>query len=267
MSKTKTEHILSALDSRHYKIGYTPPPEEIIFRIESSTIGTLGNFVTFSGLAKAGKSTFLSSTIASCFHQYQNLYGIQLRPLTARNRVCYFDTESGETDFYRQLDRIKKQAQINNLPYNFNAFAVREDSPDIIREYIEAYLQLYPNCSVLIVDGLLDILNNFNDEIESKKTIQWLKRITKIYNILLIGVIHLARRESQLLGHFGSMLERYSQSVLEVSKDFESGIIVLKPKLMRSDKDFTPIALNWTADGFEKCLPPAPPEMKKAARK
>jgi hypothetical protein len=113
----------------------------------------------------------------------------------------------------------------------------------------------------------LDILNNFNDEVESKKTIQWLKMITKVYNILLIGVIHLARRESQLLGHFGSMLERYSQTVLEVSKDYESGIIVLKAKLMRSDKDFTPIALNWTKDGFEKCLPPAPPEMKKAARK
>lgn len=265
--ENKTDNILSVLQSRHYKQNYTPPPEDIIFQIENSTVGTLGNFVTFSGLAKAGKSTFLSSTIASCFHRYQNLYGIQLRPISNRPRVCYFDTESGESDFYKQLDKIKMQAKIKSLPDNFNAFAVREDNPEKIRQYIEAYLQVYPDCSVLIVDGLLDILNNFNDEVESKKTIQWLKMITKVYNILLIGVIHLARRESQLLGHFGSMLERYSQTVLEVSKDYDSGIIVLKAKLMRSDKDFTPIALNWTKDGFEKCLPPAPPEMKKAARK
>jgi hypothetical protein len=260
-------NILDLLQQRSFKKGYTPPAEEVVFAIEDKTIGTLGNFVTFSGLAKAGKSTFLSSTIASAFHAYQNLYGISLRPPGNRKRICYFDTESGESDFYRQLDKVKKQAKIYEFSDNFNAFAVREDSPEMIRQYVEAYLQVFADCSIVIIDGLLDILSNFNDEIESKRTIQWLKMITKVHNVLIIGVIHLARRESQLLGHFGSMLERYSQTVLEVAKDYESGIIVLKPKLMRSDKDFTPIALNWTETGFEKCLPPAPAEMKKAAKK
>lgn len=264
----KEVNYLNLLQSRHYKINYTPLPEDIIFKIDDSTIGTIGNFVTFSGLAKAGKSTFLSSTIASVFHQYKNIYGIQLRPLENRKRVAYFDTESGESDFYKQLAKIKTQAKISDFPETFNAFSVREDNPDTIRIFIETYLQFYKDCSVVIIDGFLDIMYNFNDEIESKKTITWLKMITKVYNVLVIGVIHLARRESQLLGHFGSMLERYSQSVLEVSKDYDSGVIVLKPKLMRSDKDFTPIALNWLPHGgFEKCIPPAQNESKKGSRK
>lgn len=265
--KDQKASVLQLLEQRHYKKGYTPPAEDIIFSIDDKTIGTLGNFVTFSGLAKAGKSTFLSSTIASLYHKWNNCYGIALRPPYNRQRIGYFDTESAESDFYRQLDKIKKQAVIQEFPDTFNAFAVREDSPEMIRQYVEIYLQNFPDCSIVVIDGLLDILANFNDEIESKKTIQWLKMVTKVYNVLIIGVIHLARRESQLLGHFGSMLERYSQTVLEVAKDYDSGVIVLKPKLMRSDKDFTPIGLSWTESGFEKCIPPQPVDTKKAAKK
>lgn len=255
------------LQSRHFVPNYTPPQEEVLFRIDGRVVGTLGNFVTFSGLAKAGKSTFLSSTIASTYQSYRSLYGIELRPCEQRSTVAYFDTESSMYDFYRQLAKIKIQAQIGEFPQSFNAFMVRDDEPATIRELIEAYLNLTPQCSILIIDGLLDILENFNDEVESKRTIQWLKRITKQYNVLIIGVIHLNRKDNALLGHYGSMLERYSQTVLEVIKHADSGIIEMKPKLMRSDKDFMSIALNWVGNGFEKCIPPQPTETKKAAKK
>lgn len=265
--KTAPIDYAGLLQSRHFVPNYTPPQEEVLFRIDGRVVGTLGNFVTFSGLAKAGKSTFLSSTIASAFHSYRDLYGIQLRPCEQRPVIGYFDTESSMYDFYRQLGKIKIQANIVDLPQSFNAFMVRDDEPKMIRDLIEAYLVLTPTCSILIVDGLLDIIDNFNDEIESKRTIQWLKRITKQYNVLLIGVIHLNRKDNALLGHYGSMLERYSQTVLEVVKDKETGIIEMKPKLMRSDKDFMSIALNWVGNGFEKCLPPQPAENKKGTKK
>lgn len=254
------------LKQRSFVRNYAPPQEEVLLRIDSRVVGTLGNFVTFSGQAKAGKSTFLSSTIASAYNSFKSLYSIELRPVENRPVIAYWDTESSQFDFYRQLEKIKIQATIAELPKTFNAFCVREDEPKLIRQLIEEYLKLTPQCSILIVDGLLDTLDNFNDEIESKKTINWLKYLTKTYNILLIGVIHLSRKDNVLLGHFGSMLERYSQTVLEVVKDKETGIIEMKPKYMRSDKDFMSICLNWTQYGFEKCLPPAPPEMKKRAK-
>lgn len=254
----KVSDIFKMLEARHYKKGYTPAAEQIALKIDNRVIGTIGNFVTFSGLAKAGKSTFISSTIASAMHIDKNLYGISLRPSEERETICYIDTESSEYDFYKNLDKIKVQANINELPWNFNAYSVREDDPGTIRMLIEEYLKGFPRCSIMIIDGLLDINSNFNDEIESKKTITWLKKITKIYNVLIIGVIHLARKDQQLLGHFGSMLERYSQSVLEVRKDQETGILQLFPKYLRSDKDFMPIAINWVGNGFEKCMPPTP---------
>jgi len=253
----KAADIFKMLEARHFKNGYSPPEEQIALKIDNRVIGTIGNFVTFSGNAKAGKSTFISSTIASAMHIDNNLYGITLRPDVDRNTICYFDTESSEYDFYKNLEKIKVQANINEFPWNFNAYAVREDDPATIRFLIEEYLKGFPRCSILVIDGFLDINNNFNDEIESKKTITWLKKITKIYNVLIIGVIHLARKDQLLLGHFGAMLERYSQSVLEVKKDQETGILQLFPKLLRSDRDFLPIAINWVGNGFERCMPPA----------
>lgn len=259
--------IVQMLEERHFKENYTPDKEQVLFKIDNKVIGTLGNFVTFSGLAKAGKSTFLSSTIASAFYKFENLYGLELKPLPNRPVIAYFDTESSEYDFYRTIEKIKLQAEVENFGYKFNAFQMREDSPDTIRILIEKYLEAFPLCSILIIDGLLDILNNFNDEVESKRTIQFLKYLTKKYNILLIGVIHLARKEQGgLLGHYGAFLERYSQSVLQVEKHFETGILQLKPKFLRSDKDFLPICLNWTPYGFEKCLPPTE-ETKKGPKK
>ena len=59
------------------------------------------------------------------------------------------------------------------------------------------------------------------------------------------------------------MLERYSQSVLEVVKDRELDIIELRAKYLRSDKDFNPIAVRWTERGFERTVSIPVQEIKK----
>ena len=71
---------------------------------------------------------------------------------------------------------------------------------------------------------MLDLIHNFNDEVESKMLIEWLKFLTNEYNVLIIGVVHLGKRDNHTLGHFGSMVDRYAQSVVEVVKDKENDI-------------------------------------------
>lgn len=256
--------LMDLLSSRHYKQNYTPEKEQITLTIDGKTIATRNSFITFSGLAKAGKSNFLSNMISSAYIWNNNILDMSLKPTEDAPYMAYFDTESSEYDWYRMLDKIKNQANIPELPVTFNAYNVRQDSPEVIRELIEFYLKsMNGKCSIVIIDGYLDIINDFNDNIESKKIIQWLKYITKEYNVTVIGVIHLARKENGLLGHFGSMLERYSQSVLEVVKDRELDIIELRAKYLRSDKDFNPIAVRWTERGFERTVSIPVQEIKK----
>jgi hypothetical protein len=256
INKSITE-INDRLLLRHYKRDYVPAKEDVVLVIGGKKCGTLQNFVTFTGHAKSGKSTYLAGTIARALSFDAKIRSIDLVLPEKRRKLCLFDTEQSEHDFYASLDKIKRMACIDVLPERFNAFAVREDDTDVIKQMIEVYLINNPDCSVLIIDGLLDCIDNFNDEKESKKLIQWLKYITKKYNVLVIGVIHLTKKDNNTLGHLGSALDRYSQSVVEISKDVESGTMIMQPRLMRSDLEFDTLAITYRSGDYVECLPPA----------
>ena len=230
------------LEKRKYNPNYIPSKENIIFTIQDKHIGSLQNFIIFSGLPKAGKSTFICAMISSVFNTY-DIFSMKLHTPHNRAKICLIDTESSDYDFYRTINKIKGFAEINDLPPNFDAFQVREDSSNAIKQMIERYLELNRDCAILIVDGLLDLLVNYNDEKESSLLTKWLKKITKHYNILLISVLHQSKSNLATTGHIGSASDRFAQSTLDITKDKDKNIYVLSSRFMRSDSDFEPITL------------------------
>jgi GTP-binding protein EngB required for normal cell division len=230
------------LEKRKYNPNYIPSKENIIFTIQDKHIGSLQNFIIFSGLPKAGKSTFICAMISSVFNTY-DIFSMKLHTPQNRAKICLIDTESSDYDFYRTINKIKGFADINDLPGNFDAFQVREDSSNAIKQMIERYLELNRDCAILIVDGLLDLLVNYNDEKESSLLTKWLKKITKHYNILLISVLHQSKSNLATTGHIGSASDRFAQSTLDITKDKDKNTYVLSSRFMRSDSDFEPITL------------------------
>ena len=193
-------------------------------------------------VTKAGKSTFICAMISSVFNTY-DIFTMKLHTPQNRAKVCLIDTESSDYDFYRTINKIKGFAEISDLPPYFDAFQVREDSSNAIKQMIERYLELNLDCSILIVDGLLDLLVNYNDEKESSLLTSWLKKITKHYNILLISVLHQSKSNLMTTGHIGSASDRFAQSTLDITKDKDKNTYVLSSRFMRSDSDFEPITL------------------------
>lgn len=232
---------------RSYLRDHIPSDEQILLKIGGNNVGSLQNYVIISGLPKSGKSTFTTSIVASSFNTY-DIFDIKLQTLPERRKVCYIDTESSEHDFYSHMNRIKKIAQLNVLPTTFDAFGLRKDDPSQIKNMIDAYLENNKDCCVVIIDGLLDLCMNYNDEIECRKVVNWLKHITTVYNLLVIGILHTGKRDGQTLGHLGSNTDRWAQSTLEVKKDLE-GCFELTPRFLRSSKDFDPIKIKY--DEFE----------------
>lgn len=264
MLDTKREQIKQLLSVRHFVPNYKPSPEQIVFKIRGMTCGTLQNFTCFVGLPKAGKSTFLNGLIASPYSSWKELFQMKLETPPGRPFVAYFDTESAEWDFYNNLERIKSLTKDKILPGHLNAYAVREDEPEVIKAMIEIYCEMNPMCSVIIIDGLLDLLMNFNDERESKMLVIWLKKITKQFNILIIGVVHLGKKDNNTLGHFGSMVDRYAQSVISIERDKENNLFLMKSKLLRASPDFDDVAIQFDGKTYVECQPPAPqPQTKK----
>lgn len=263
MSKEKPNFI-SLLDKLHYKQNYIPNPEHVALKIGYEIVGTLGNFIVYAGLPKSGKSTFINAAIASLITNKELFNHSLSLGNKKKKKLGYFDTESSESDFYNNIERIKFIGRGTALPDDINIFSLREYGPTEIRELIEFYIITFKP-QIVVIDGLLDIIDNFNDERESKNIINWLKKITSEHNILIIGVIHLGKKDNHTLGHFGAMIDRYAQSVLEVKRDYENNIYTLTPRYLRSAKNwFKEFSYQWTGNDYVECTTPEPPQKKRA---
>lgn len=251
MAGNKIVDIEKILLDRQFDPDKKPPPEKIVFSIQDHCIGSRGNFICLSGLPKAGKSTFINAIIASSMTQH-NLYGMKLN---CDGNFAYFDTESSQSDFYKNMQRIRHFAGYVEFPQNFKAYNTRIDPYEFQRAIIEKYIELH-RPSVLVIDGFLDLIRNYNDESESRYLMDWLKKTTAEHNMLIIGCIHIGKKDGHTLGHFGSMLDRYAQSVLEIVRDYENDLYLLKPKMLRSAGFFETIALMRTGSDFVQVKAP-----------
>jgi len=239
-----TNEIHEKLKIRKYINGYKPQAEQILFTIDGKNIGTTQSFVTFQGAVKSGKSTFITSVVASAFTTW-DIFTCKLVFPANRKRLCYVDTESSDYDYYRVLERIRQQIITDFLPHNFDSFLFREDSPNDIKEMVEAYLQENKDCSIIVLDGVLDLIQDYNNVEQSFFLIQWLKKITKKFDLLVLLVLHLGKKDQNSLGHIGSYLDRKSQSVLKIEKNKENNTLNLSPQFLRSSEDFNPVSIMY----------------------
>ena len=202
----------------------TPVPmDNIYLAIGQNIIGSTGNFVALTGLPGASKSTFIAAIIASAVSGGEVLNFKALVSYENKNRVCLFDTEQLGYDLHRKIGIIKTLAKRQNIFENFDLFSVVDHDADTILKLILTYLNNTPECAILIIDGLLDLANGmFNDEKASTTLIRKIRKIARKYDILIIVVLHLGKKDNTALGHLGSASTRYCQSELEIVKNKDS---------------------------------------------
>lgn len=246
--KPTTDQLLQA---RRYDPQKQPPTEQFILTIGGKKIGSLQNLVTITGKQKNGKSRYVAAVIASGLAN-KEIFEIRLRLPEKRTRIALFDTEQSEYDFYKQINTIKQLAGLDHLPENFDAYNTREDDPYTTLQMLTRYLHTNPDCSLIFFDGLLDLLISFNDERDSKKLINIIKKMTKQNNCLLVGVLHRGKGNDLTLGHLGSMADRVAQSVLKVEKNKERNTFCLSSEFLRSDEDFTPIEIMRSGNEWQQ---------------
>jgi len=236
---------IPALGERAFSPTYVPDPEQKIITVNEKLVGTLCNYVIYSGLPKTGKSTYVGALIASAFTPWA-IYGQKLHLPETRRRVALFDTESAPYDLYKARERIRREIDVSEIPERLDIFSLREDPPRIIREFIEQYLKATPECAVAVIDGLLDLCMDYNDVLETREIATYLKRVTKIYDVCLVLVLHLSKNTGETLGHLGANTDRWAQSTLTVRRNRETKQMILEPKFLRSSDDFDPVAIEYS---------------------
>lgn len=227
-----------------FDINNPPPDEVVIWRIEGQNIGSLGNFSLITGLPKAGKGKFISGITAAGLTR-DIIFGQQVRLPEEKKSISYWDTEQSKFDHYQMLRTIRTLTDADTLPDHFKSYHVRKHDAGTIQPMIEHELATRPGIGMVILDGLLDLIDSFNDEKQSKALVNFLKRITDVYNILVLGVLHRSKSVDKSMGHLGSAADRAAQSVLKVEKDRERKIYIMSAEFLRNADDFTPIAIFY----------------------
>ena len=243
--------ITDVLNDAYYKdIDYpTKPP---IITIQGKTIATEQNFICLTGLPKAFKTSIMFKFIESALLK-KNILDIEVN-IKQNDLIICIDTEQGTNEYYRQIKNLKRNLRVNNLPQNFQSYLFRKYDPDVIIESIyEIVKTQLPK--ILLIDNLTELVFNPNDLIESKKIIQFIKKITSEFNLVVICLLHLGKQNLMSLGSLGSYADRGCQSSLKLVYDKESNIITLDATLMRSDKYFEPIGITYDTEikDFVKC--------------
>lgn len=200
-----------------------PDPE---YLIEIGGVPTMpkGNLVALSAKWKNGKTFFcdiLTAIYLGC-DQFANC-----RSRSAQGRVLFFDTEQARSDtarIHKTIEAMTPEQRHND----YEVFCLREavidtdmDENSVVSrfEFIKRSIsQEHPD--LVIIDGIADLIYNYNDVIESQSIVNELAAIANRHNCCIVVVMHQNKgaKDKNMKGHLGTMLFQKCSDVFNVEK-------------------------------------------------
>ncbi len=200
-----------------------PDPE---YLIEIGGVPTMpkGNLVALSAKWKNGK-TFFCDILSAIFLGSDHFANCRSR--LREGRVQFFDTEQAKSDTAR-IQRTIEAMTPEHRHSDFMVFCLREaviDTDmdqnatisrfDIINRSIE-----HGHPDLVIIDGIADLIYNYNDVIESQDVVNKLAAIASRNNCCIVVVMHQNKgvKDKNMKGHLGTMLFQKCSDVFNVEK-------------------------------------------------
>lgn len=181
--------------------------------------GTYGNFSCIVGASKS-KKTFLKSMImASYIGGDSNRYAGSIK--SHRDRDCFVvDIDTEQSAFHAQnvFKRVMRMIGQDNYEY-YKPFALRPYEPKQRLEFIEWLIyesDIKDNIGLVGIDGLADLVDDFNDLKESQKAIQKIMKWTDDKQFHLTTILHSNYGTSKAVGHIGSSMLKKAETVCSV---------------------------------------------------
>jgi RecA-family ATPase len=194
-----------------------PEPD---YLIQVDTIKTMpkGDVSSTKAKSKNGKS-YLESIFVASLLGYQ---GMNIHTLYPDGTVVYFDTEQNIRNTARLAKRVHILLgwDIKSNNDRFNAYSLRSMPTDERLPYIEKIISnIKPD--LVVIDGIADLINDFNNIEESSKVIDAIMKMSTQYNCHVSCVLHTNKSaaDNNMKGHLGTLLLQKSSDVYEVKKE------------------------------------------------
>lgn len=219
-AKFKDEITEDKFKYKNYVLDLSLPINEPKFLFSIGGIPTIprAELIGIKGRAKMGKSQFEYLLISVML---AGLSRGNIKPLLDKYKILLFDTEQSQASLKKCCQRALKYAglPIDKNDVRFIPFFMRPLSIDERKQAIEnAVREEHPD--IIFIDGVRDLLQDFNSLEQSGNLIQWLLRLTAEYGCTIISVLHQnkAKDDGNMRGHLGTELLNKLTDCFEVSK-------------------------------------------------
>lgn len=175
------------------------PPEHLTY-IGNAPLYSLGDFSLTIGKAKSKKTRFTAWTAADVMQK-----GI---------KVVWFDTEQSRGHAQSILRNI-----INASGNNIEFYCLRPYSVEERKKIINARLQSIKEKSLVVIDGIRDLVTDINDPTQANDCATWLMKVTEEKYIHIINILHQNKGDANARGHLGTELTNKATTVISVEKD------------------------------------------------
>lgn len=188
-------------------------------RVFPIPFGTYGNFSCIVGASKS-KKTFLKSMImASYIGGKANQYADSIK--SHRDRDCFvIDIDTEQSAFHAQnvFKRVLRMTGMESCDF-YKPFALRPYEPKQRLEFIEWLIyesDMKDNIGLIGIDGLADLVDDFNDLKESQNAIQKIMKWTDDKQFHLTTILHSNYGSAKAVGHIGSSVLKKAETVCSV---------------------------------------------------
>ena len=193
---------------------YTPPHWTL--RHNDIPFAKLGDLHIVGGKAGHGKTAFMSQIMAAVL---SGRFG-NMECDIADAKVLYVDTEQSLDDTIAIKNRV---CTLANIPYDkpserFYVARLRDTTKaeERYRQILQLVYDIEPK--IMFIDGLLDLVTDYNAQDECSLVIRELMTVSTHYNMSLWCVLHENPMTDKLVGSLGSIAERKVTEVFIIKK-------------------------------------------------
>lgn len=209
------------------------PPRYTLSRL-GVPFANVGELHIITGKPGNGKTGLMSQLMAAilCGKFGNTEYVLEERP---KPKVLYIDTEQGKDDTIAVKNRVCSLAGLDYTKPQEQFIILRlrdtEDAKDRWRKILKAIYIVQP--TDIFLDGLLDIVKDYNDQVECQPIVRECMMAATHYDASLWSVLHENPLVDKLVGTLGSIAQRKVAEIFTVKKIKQGD---LKPTDRRIDR-------------------------------
>lgn len=198
-------------------------PERYALSVDGVGIFALSDIHGVKGKQKSGKSGALKVFAAAL------LNGLQFRVKSELEEpvVLFIDTEQQAADVKLVIDELKQMTGCEDdyIDSHLYLYTLRRMSYDSLLSDTRLLIELH-HPQVVFIDGLVDYVASFNDEVMSRELIHELLLLCEEHQCAIVNVLHenKAADDANMRGHLGTVLAQKAGTVLQCQRG-KTGII------------------------------------------